>query len=452
MKDRRNNRLPVNVEMADPNSVVPIYKGEFELKFGDKSVNVDGNVEFKWFPNSGARFQGIIHTNAVEFLKVDRIETSFILLIDGLCFGTALITGTQFGDPSTGVYVTGVMSQQAIKGDSSIHVDCVRFSIPNLRDFRGLSITSVSDKGETFFAGRMLFEDDEYSICIDRKENESELRKALQEQGGYLILYDAELKVVKGSISHDSLQDVMHCFGTFLSFLNGRRTSALFLTGVFEDEVIWRDFADYYVDDYKSVRSWPERCYSGELNESWKRFKELWKVEENQNVLSTLVHWYVQANGHAGFTEGSIMMAQAALELVYNWWIVEDKQMVLGKDSESLAASNKIRLLLSQVGVDTRIPDSFTELADFISDASTIKDGPEAIVQIRNAIVHSQKEKRIKLSQIHYKAKSQALNLSLWYIELCLLRILKFDGKYNNRCADVVYASKAEQVMPWAIK
>lgn len=448
----RKDRLPINIDMEKPNSAIPIYSGRFELRDGDKFFTVEGEIEFRWFPNSGARFQGYIRDDAIDFLRTDRISTSYKLIIDGLSFGDAFITSTQFGDPSSGAFLSGLMSQKAIAGDSSIHVNCVRFSIPNLRDFRGLSIRSVRDKGETFFTGRMLFEDDEYSICIDRKENDSELRKALLEQGGYLILYDAELKVVKGSISHDSLQNVMHCFGTFLSFLNGRRTSALFLTGVFEDEVIWRDFADYYVDDYKSVRSWPERCYSGELNESWKKFKELWKVEENQNVLSTLVHWYVQANGHAGFAEGSIMMAQAALELVYNWWIVEDKQMVLGKDSESLAASNKIRLLLSQVGVDARIPESFTELADFISDASTIKDGPEAIVQIRNAIVHSQKEKRIKLSQIHYKAKSQALNLSLWYIELCLLRILKFDGKYNNRCADVVYASKAEQVMPWAIK
>ncbi|MGB4568690.1 MAG: hypothetical protein WBH96_06955, partial [Dysgonamonadaceae bacterium] len=47
--------------------------------------------------------------------------------------------------------------------------------------------------------------------------------------------------------------------------------------------------------------------------------------------------WYVEANSNAGFSEGSIILAQTALELIYNWWIVENKKIILGKDSENIS-------------------------------------------------------------------------------------------------------------------
>jgi hypothetical protein len=114
-------------------------------------------------------------------------------------------------------------------------------------------------------------------------------------------------------------------------------------------------------------------------------------------------------------------MAQTALELLYNWWIIENKKMILGKDSENINASNKIRLISSQLNISYSVPSSFTLLQKFVDENENINDAPEAIVQIRNAIVHSQQEKRKKLDSIHYKAKYEALQLSIWYIEMTLL-------------------------------
>ena len=64
--------------------------------------------------------------------------------------------------------------------------------------------------------------------------------------------------------------------------------------------------------------------------------------------------------------------------------------MILGKDSEQISASNKIRILLSQMkGVDTEIPDSYAALREFTSENKQISDVIEAIVFIRNSIVSS---------------------------------------------------------------
>ena len=79
-----------------------------------------------------------------------------------------------------------------------------------------------------------------------------------------------------------------------------------------------------------------------------------------------------------------------------------------------------------------------------------IIDGVDTIVQIRNAIIHSQEEKRRKLTKIHYRIKYEAQQLAVWYIELSLLYIFRFKGKYFNRCSGKLWAGEGEENAPYA--
>jgi hypothetical protein len=218
------------------------------------------------------------------------------------------------------------------------------------------------------------------------------------------------------------------------------------MQGLHENEVIWTDYSDYFVDQYKPVPSWPQSHSINGLDELWKKFATLWKDEDDKDFLVTAIHWYVEANSHSGFSEGSIIITQTGLELIYNWLIIEKHKLLSGKDAENIAASNKIRLLLSHLKVKFDIPDSFTQLKAI---PDTI-DAPDTFVQIRNAIVHSQEEKRKKLRDMHYMAKYDALQLGLWYMELALLKILDFDGTYHNRCIRGVFSSQCNVKVPWA--
>lgn len=44
----------------------------------------------------------------------------------------------------------------------------------------------------------------------------------------------------------------------------------------------------------------------------------------------------------------------------------------------------------------------------------------------------------------------EAVQLSLWYIELSLLYILKFDTKYSNRCSVELVSSYKLELPPWS--
>jgi hypothetical protein len=238
----------------------------------------------------------------------------------------------------------------------------------------------------------------------------------------------------------------------YLSFLNGRRTSALFIQGIYEEEIIWCDYTNYVVDSYKYVFSWTQEHSTIGLNELWQEFSNLWQDKDDRNFLISAIHWYNEANCNSGYVEGSIIMAQTALELIYNWLLIENKKILIGRDAENISATNKIRLLLSHLNISYDVPSAFGNLKLFINEDQNVIDAPDAVVQIRNAIVHSQEEKRKKLSSIHYKAKYETLKLCIWYVEMALLSILNFDNIYLNRCSGETNISDTKQLVPWTKK
>lgn len=441
--------IPDSIKMAEANSVLIIYEGEYSIKNETEEIKLIGKITFEWFANSGVYFYGNPITDNGELIHASKQNDMYSVIVDGLEFGKGFITKFGFGN-LTETKIKGTISQHAILGDKSVSVEKIRFSIPNLREFHGLPVKRVTEKYISTSMDRLVLEDETYQITIDKCSDFKKRKENLEEKGGYIILYNGELTIKKGTLNHIDTRDLFHCLDTFLTFLNGRRTSALFIQGIFEEQLIWTDYTDYFVDAYKAVQTWPQRHSIANLNELWKHFRTIWNSNpEDKNFLTSLIHWYVEANGHAGFSEGSIILAQTALELVYNWWIVENKKMILGKDSENISASNKIRLLISQLNVPSNIPTAFIELQKFKDTTDNVADAPDSIVYIRNAIVHSQEEKRKKLSSIHYKAKYEALQVYIWYIELTLLCILDYNGEYFNRCSKEVYAIKAEQHVPW---
>jgi hypothetical protein len=231
--------------------------------------------------------------------------------------------------------------------------------------------------------------------------------------------------------------------------LNGRRTAPIFRQGIFNDEIKWCDYTAYYVDQYKAVTTWPQAAGINGLNDLWQAFSDIWKNKDSRDFIILAIHWYVEANSTAAFADGSIVMTQIALELIYNWLIIESKKMLIGKDSENISAANKIRLLLSQLNIDYSIPEHFTNLQSFAKTKSDGIDGPESFVRIRNAIIHSQEEKRKEIITLHHMVKYEALQLGIWYIELALLYIFKFQGKYYNRCLGAQWAGAGEVDVPW---
>ncbi|MFZ1291307.1 MAG: hypothetical protein WAR79_14515 [Melioribacteraceae bacterium] len=245
-----------SILMTEANSLIVIYEGEYSIKNETGEIKLNGKITYEWFANSGVYFYGNPLTDNVELFKQSIHKETFSVIVDRLEFGQGFITRLGFGD-LTKAKIKGAISSYAILGDKSVSVEKIKFSIANLREFHGLPVKRITEKNLSTSMDRLVFEDETHKIIIDKCSDFKKRKENLEEKGGYIILYNGELTGKKAPLNHADTRDLFHCLDTFLSFLNGRRTSALLIQGVFEEQVIWTDYTDYFVDSYKSVLTWP---------------------------------------------------------------------------------------------------------------------------------------------------------------------------------------------------
>ena len=99
------------------------------------------------------------------------------------------------------------------------------------------------------------------------------------------------------------------------------------------------------------------------------------------------------------------------------------------------SAEKLLRISLEKIGINNEIPEPFQDLNNFSTHEVSQKsrcyrgDGPEAIVKIRNDLIH--KEKRY--GHLSVEVQMDALRLSLWYLEVILLKKFEYCGQYMNR-------------------
>ncbi|WP_209401253.1 hypothetical protein [Pseudozobellia sp. WGM2] len=159
----------------------------------------------------------------------------------------------------------------------------------------------------------------------------------------------------------------------------------------------------------------------------------------------------MEANASEIGLDTRTIMAQSALELIFNWWIIERLKLLKpGRDIQGLTAANKIRTILAQSTIPFQVPNHFSSLEAIIDQ--NVSDGPDAIVLIRNAFVHSQKKNRIKIQNISIHARIEAIKLALWYVELSILNILKYDLIYRSRISKAQRLNQQEEQVPWNVK
>ncbi len=443
--DKPDIILPT-ITMTEPNDPIEIYEGNVELRSKVENYVVEGSVAFNWFPRPCSILSGTI-TTAEAFKDIHTVE--FDCYIDGLPSGKCYIMDTHFNTARPNkIIIKAFISGDVAIGDKSIAVDVVEFSIPNLKYIHGQVVRFAnSEGGFGSTMARSVFKYEDVEITIDSTPKCSELNKKIGYLGGYGLTYGGRIKKDKKPITYSEAEDILQAFGVFLSFINGRQTHTLFHRGVHDDGVVWHSYKDYHVKPYKPVNSFFPEIPKSDPNELWGNFYGIWKSgEDDREALRMSVNWYLEANSGSGYLEGSLMMTQTSLELLYNWLLIDMRKLITGSDAAGISASNKIRLLLSQMRIDYSVPATMPDLIDFVEKGAELHDAPEAIVQIRNAIVHAQLEKRKKLNAIDAKVKYQALKLSLWYVEMAILYALEYKGYYNSR---VHTASYELTPVPW---
>jgi hypothetical protein len=178
------------------------------------------------------------------------------------------------------------------------------------------------------------------------------------------------------------------------------------------------------------------------MEELFPLFVARWRDPQWYEPLRLSIYWYLQANNLLS-TETSLLVAQAALELL-GWAVLVEGEGALSADGfDRLPASDKLRLLLRNASVSLAIPTVLVALTG-LAEARAWEDGPRAIGELRNSLVHPKLGKRRLMIDSPVRARIEVTQLALSYIELALLHLLRYRGDYVDR----LHAQSSGEVAP----
>jgi hypothetical protein len=335
-----------------------------------------------------------------------------------------------------------VMTPSTVISTAKVHL----FNVP---DFFGpenyILITGEPPLEGGRTCGRTVLRADGWSIAIVATDQTEGLIKSLKAEGGYAMTHVALIQRENGSpFSSEQLEDLIGCLHYFLSFAFGRWTGIALPTGfdangnkVFEQWGIG-NAAD---GAWRGDLSWFDQLHAELLPQVFPGFRSLWTNETWRQPLCSALYWYFSASGRG--IDAGLILAQTALELLAWTHCIQDRKMVspVAFKKRGLSAANKFRLLFSSLGVPREIPLTLSALHG--RPGKKWEDGPEAVTDFRNSIVHADVHRPISTESLY-----EAWSLSLWYIDMTLLRLCGHSGQYANRLSER-YTGTVEDV-PWA--
>lgn len=413
--------LESKIVMIHPNEEVEIFNGDMKIN-GKTQL---GRIYHQWFPFDQIKLSVSNFDGEIFDLNGSTVEVIF----DDKMIGDFFITSVQEGKRRS---IFGILNStlRKIYNHSNDFVKTIDLTLVNFRSYFGNVFESLP---RSYMIGELEFISDECDLVIQSRFKSGDAKKLLTEFGGFLITHNGRVNFKK-FISKEKSNYYIKRISTFLSFLNGRRCGPRFITAFTEDnQILLKDYTPYFCDQYKYVQSWMPFKLKDNFFKLWSSFLYLTKEEDDFERVDLVIHWYLEALNNSGFVNGSIILLQNSFEILFSWLSTEKKIVSeLGKnDKEKKWASNKIRSLFTHYGIPIIFPSEYKDCFQRY-DFSKGEDFAYVFPQIRNGFVHFSEEKKNDLEKLegnHWPL----LNLGLFYFEILLLKILKYEGVMRSR-------------------
>ena len=191
--------------------------------------------------------------------------------------------------------------------------------------------------------------------------------------------------------------------------------------------IVWERWVVGRVDRHETGDGWATQYSESSevLAELWPGFLSKWEQPEWQPTIKTLVTLLAEATAHTEDGEAALLITDVVLELLSWAVVVRDGDMLSAEGHDRLQGPDRLRLLLTVAKIDRRVPDRLHELAATARRLRWV-DGPHAIAEIRDAVVHPRK--RQSLGEVSQEAILEAHVLARDYAHGAIVHLFGATG------------------------
>ena len=276
---------------------------------------------------------------------------------------------------------------------------------------------------------------DGWNVSLVAVLESSDRYRHLQATGGYSFTHVGQLtRIDDSAFAVQQAEKILESLRVFLSFARGAACSLPIRWGRgIDGEIVWRQFGSPIVDRWRQRLSWFDEIHGEVLTELFDAFCQVHNDQRLRESLVRGLHWYRHCNTSSSGKEGSLVLGMAALDLLSALIVVGRCRSMSAQEHDRLGAARKLRALLKALDVPADIPSRYAALTAF-AEKNGRSDSCAALAKLRHGFVHANEKRRNVVSGSDDKAAVfDAWQLSLWYQELALLRLLRHRGSYRNR-------------------
>jgi hypothetical protein len=289
------------------------------------------------------------------------------------------------------------------------------------------------DRNHLSRLGTLFIADGGWRITIHSVFDFEDVANNLMADGGYAITHLGKIeRVLGGSFTVGKAKSILEVIRLYLSFAHGAFVTLPISIGRKKSKLVWEKWSCHIVYTWRPYASWFDNSISADFERLFPNFIRLYRDAHWSESLPRILYWYLRSNNssEAG-VDGGLILAQAALETISWVYLVQISKSVSSRDfsNKRLWPTNrKIREVLSCMQIPYQLPNGLKDLRS-AARRNNWPDGPTAIVSIRNDLVHPRQTNQ-------YSGRSprgDAWLLSQQYIELIILRLAGYEGRYVNK-------------------
>jgi hypothetical protein len=290
-----------------------------------------------------------------------------------------------------------------------------------------------------------LLQEEPWHVEIGPASEFREIKEVLSTESGYGLTHEGSIRRLDGkSFSAEEAHEFLAVLHLFLSFARGGSCGLTLIAGADKHGgQAWQQWGAYPTHPWFRLTSWLDHRHNNDDALS-RVFPGLWRALRQttgapDDPVRAALYWYLRSN-ESNALQAATILTQAALERLARQLLPNRKYKAL----EGKSAAKKIRAVLRDTGIDPAIPQCCKELTALAQTESWC-DGPETLTKTRNNLVHAAMR-----ANVRPEAYFEARDLGQWYVELLLLKLFDYDGKYANRLTYNYEQHWTPENVPWA--
>ncbi|MFJ1543347.1 hypothetical protein ACIODS_32935 [Micromonospora chalcea] len=335
-------------------------------------------------------------------------------------------------------------------GDPGAELERLLVHWMNLPDILGNATLEERRDGQIHrWAGRWRGDIDGWSIILDSRPDLSKLVRDAHVENVFVLTHVMEVRRSDGELfSVKSAEDLLEQLRVGLSFALGRWVAPALPVGYGDSgKVLWESWSSVLCDPLQGTgAAWLYYHSTDDFDDYMRSLLGAFSREGEQGLLRFQMVFAVQTN-NVGFIEQRVLAAFSVFENIE--WI----ELVLGgRVSEAEYRSKKwpgearLREVLRSASISTDLGDFELPALEEFAKQENLKDGPAALVRLRNRLVHpnSPRDEVYRFAG----ASTDAWFLARHYLTMLILKRIGYPGRYSKQMPPFGWFGSTEP-MPW---